>query len=320
MTHPHEGVRAAAERPLPTQVAVLGAGTMGAGIAAVFARAGSHVVLYARRRSTLARARVRIRTVLARLESEPRAREVDARILTTRSLVRAARGAELVLESVVEDLTAKRDLLARAEELAPGALLATNTSSLRIGDLASALERPATFAGMHWFNPPELVDLVEVVPGPETAPETADALAALAESLGKVPILVRRDVPGFVANRLQYALLREAYALVEAEVVSYEDVDAAVRFGLGPRWAAVGPFESMDLAGLDVHHEVARRLFPMLANSDAPPARLARLVAEGSLGTKGGRGLRGRYDAAAIEALETRRTSILTALSRLERN
>jgi 3-hydroxybutyryl-CoA dehydrogenase len=289
---------------------------MGAGIALVFARAGCGVSLYARRRSTLERARKRIRSVLGLLETSSRARHADSRIVTTRSLVRAARGAELVVESVAEDMKAKRDVLARVEQLAPGALLATNTSSLRIGDLASALERRAAFAGLHWFNPPELVDLVEIVPGPETAPGTVDALGAWAGSLGKVPILVRRDVPGFVANRLQYALLREAYALVEAAVVSHAEVDAAVRFGLGPRWAAVGPFESMDLAGLDVHHEVARRLFPTLADSDAPPTGLARLVAEGNLGTKTGCGLRGGYDRAAIEALESRRASILLALSR----
>lgn len=293
---------------------------MGAGIALVFARAGCSVGLYARRRSTLDRARKRIRSVLALLETNARARGADSKIVTTLSLARAARTAELVVESVAEELDAKRHLLARAERLAPGALLATNTSSLRIGDLASPLERPAAFAGLHWFNPPELVELVEVVPGPDTAPETVDALRAWARSLGKVPILVRRDVPGFVANRLQYALLREAYALVEAEVVSHEEVDAAIRFGLGPRWAAVGPFESMDLAGLDVHHEVARRLFPTLADSDAPPSRLAQLVAEGNLGTKTGRGLRGRYDRAAIEALESRRASILLALSRRPRD
>jgi 3-hydroxybutyryl-CoA dehydrogenase len=303
-------------RSLPAQVAVLGAGTMGSGIALVFARAGCRVSLHARRRSTLRRARERIRSALAALDPDAPAREIDSRIVTTQSLPRAVRGAELVVESVAEDLTAKRELFAQAEPLAPTALLVTNTSSLRIADIATSLERPSMFAGLHWFNPPELVDLVEIVPGPETAAETAHALGAWSLALGKVPILVRHDVPGFVANRLQYALLREAYALVEAEVASYEEIDAAVRFGLGARWAAVGPFESMDLAGLDVHHEVACRLFPTLADSDAPPPGLSRLVSEGKLGTKSGRGLRGRYDAAAIDALESRRASILLELSR----
>jgi 3-hydroxybutyryl-CoA dehydrogenase len=276
---------------------------MGAGIALVFARAGSKVALHARRRSTLERARTRIR-------------EVEPSVRLTRSLKRAVQDAELVVESVIEDLATKRSLLVRVEQLAPeGALLATNTSSLPIEELASVLERPAALAGMHWFNPPELVDLVEIVAGPATAPELTETLAEWAVALGKAPVLVRRDVPGFVANRLQYALIREAYALVEAGVASYADVDAAVRNGLGPRWAAVGPFESMDLAGLDVHQEVARRLFPTLSNRREPPVVLAGLVADGNLGTKTGHGLRGPYSSAAIAALEQRRAAVLGALS-----
>jgi 3-hydroxybutyryl-CoA dehydrogenase len=276
---------------------------MGAGIALVFARAGSQVALHARRRSTLERARARIR-------------EVKPRVLLTRSLERAVRDAELVVESVIEDPVTKRSLLARVEQLAPeGTLLATNTSSLPIAELASVLERPGALAGMHWFNPPELVDLVEIVAGPATAPEATATLAEWAVALGKTPVVVRRDVPGFVANRLQYALIREAYGLVAAGVATYADVDAAVRSGLGPRWAAVGPFESMDLAGLDVHQEVARRLFPTLSNDREPPPDLMRLVADGNLGTKTRHGLRGRYSSAAVAALEQRRASVLRALS-----
>lgn len=302
--------------PLPARVTILGAGTMGAGLALVLARAGSHVLVHARRRSSLARARSRIRSKLALLDSADRATEVESRITLTRSLARSVRGSGLVVESVVEELETKRLLLAQVEQLVPpGTLLATNTSSLAIGEVASALERPSALAGWHWFNPPELVDLVEVVAGPATAPETVDALVAWTEALGKAPIVVRRDVPGFVANRLQYALVREAYALVEAGVASHAEVDVAVRFGLGPRWAAVGPFESLDLAGLDIHHEVARRLFPSLANSVDPPASLERLLADGHLGTKTGRGLRGRYGRADVEELERRRARILQAVS-----
>lgn len=303
-------------QPLPDRVTVLGAGTMGAGIALVFARAGSHVVLHARRRSTLERARSRIRATLTGPESGARASETESRISFTRSLARSVRDTGLVVESVVEQLDAKQMLLARVEKLVPrGVLLATNTSSLSLAELGSVLARAEAFAGWHWFNPPELVDLVEVVAGPETAPENIEVLVEWSESLRKVPVVVRRDVPGFVANRLQYALIREAYALVDAGVASHAEVDLAVRFGLGPRWAAVGPFESMDLAGLDVHHQVASRLFPTLANGAEPPDSLTRLVAEGSLGAKTRRGLRGRYDRKALAALERRRAAILLALS-----
>jgi len=131
----------------------------------------------------------------------------------------------------------------------------TNTSSLPLAVLADGLERPERFASLHWFNPPELIELVEVVGSEGTAPETIETLQAWVEALGKAPIVVRRDVPGFVANRLQHALLREAYALVDAGVCSLADVDRAVTHGLGARWAAIGPFETMDLAGLDHDHD-----------------------------------------------------------------
>jgi 3-hydroxybutyryl-CoA dehydrogenase len=272
---------------------------MGGGIALVFARAGSEVVLTSRKPETLEAARARIDRGLAELE-------------------RSVSEATLVLESVVEDLAAKHEVLARAERAAPvDAVIATDTSSIAIDELAVALARPERFAGMHWFNPPELVPLVEVVSGTRTAPASAQRLIEWTRALGKRPVHVRRDIAGFVANRIQYAVLREAFALVQAGVCDYADVDEAVRSGLGARWAAVGPFESMDLAGLDVHVAVARRLYPTLAVDTEPSPAATALVAAGALGCKTGQGLYGDYDDAAIAALTRRRTKILLALERL---
>jgi 3-hydroxybutyryl-CoA dehydrogenase len=307
----------------PARVAVLGAGTMGGGIALSFARAGSSVTLMARRASTCEAARARIRSSLQGLMDagalEPgQVGPIAGRITTTVELEAAVHGAELVIETVVEDLAVKQDVLSRAERAARrDAVLATDTSSIAIDELAAGLERPQSFAAMHWFNPPELVALVEVVSGRRTAPPVAQRLIGWARAVGKRPVHVRRDVPGFIANRIQYAVFREAFALVEAGVCGYAEVDEAMKAGLGARWAAIGPFESLDLAGLDVYQAVARRLYPLLANDAAPAQATIELVEDGHLGCKTGRGLYGSYDEATINALQRRRTSVLLALERL---
>ena len=281
---------------------MIGAGAMGAGIARVFADAGASVRLCARRESSLEAAR-------------PRLGGNADRVRMTTSADEALEAAELVVETIVEELEPKRELLTRAEELAaPDAILTTNTSSLPLAPLAAALRRPERFAGLHWLNPPELVELVEVVGAEETGSATIDALVDWMEQLGKEPVVVRRDVPGFVVNRLQYALLREAYALVDEGVCSFEDVDRAVVHGLGSRWAAIGPFETMDLAGLDVHAAVAANLWPELASGREPSPTIAEVLETGALGVKNGRGLRGDYAEADAETLKERRNRVLRGL------
>jgi 3-hydroxyacyl-CoA dehydrogenase len=294
---------------LPPIVAVIGAGTMGAGIALTFVRGGCEVRLMSRRTSTLEQARVRIEEGLSD-GADPL-----GRLSLGTSVPEAAEGAALIVETVVEDLKVKQALLVEAERMAAAeAVLATDTSSLSIDALAAALDRPERFAGMHWFNPPELIPLIEVVAGAATSDATVDALLAWSRLLGKAPIHVRRDIPGFIGNRLQYALLREAYSLVESGVCTYRDIDDAVRFGLGLRWAGIGPFESMDLAGLDVHAEVAARLYPLLAIDREPSPSVQSLVAEGALGCKTLRGLYGEYSPEQVDALKARRTRVLGAL------
>jgi 3-hydroxybutyryl-CoA dehydrogenase len=303
---------------LPSPVAIAGAGTMGAGFAAVLAAHGADVRLCARRESSLAAADARIRGTAETLGSDPEA--VAGRVTATTDPAEACRDAAFVIETIAEQLEPKLELLALAESVAaPDAILVSNTSSLPLAPLAAALARPERFAGFHWFNPPELVDLVEVVGGPATEPAVLEQLVAWARALGKAPVVVRRDVPGFIGNRLQYALLREAWALVEAGVCSYEDVDLALTHGLGARWAAIGPFQTVDLAGLEIHLAVARNLYPELSTATSPSAVLEEAVAEGTLGCKSGRGLLGEYPADAIAALTARRDRMLQAISRERR-
>jgi 3-hydroxybutyryl-CoA dehydrogenase len=281
---------------VPREVAVIGAGTMGAGIARIFAEGGSSVRLVARRRKTLDAARARLG---------------DSAVRTTTSLDEGLAGAHLVVETIVEEEEPKRGILTRAEELAaPCALLTTNTSSLPLAALEGALERPERFAGLHFLNPPELVEVVEIVGGGRTAPETLETLSGWLRELGKAPIVLRRDTPGFVVNRLQYALLREAYALVDSGIASFEDVDRAVTHGLGARWAAIGPFETMDLAGLEVHAAVAANLWPELSNTAEPSPSIARAV-------ESGEPLRGETPP---ELLRERRNRVLRGLPALREN
>ncbi|HEY3945052.1 MAG TPA: 3-hydroxyacyl-CoA dehydrogenase family protein [Solirubrobacteraceae bacterium] len=310
----------------PDRVAVLGAGTMGSGIALSFARAGSTVKLSSRRGSTLQAARTRIDESLQLLVASKvldtgDAGRAFARISTTQDLDDAVQDAELVVESVTEDLDVKHEVLARTQRAAPPeTVLVTDTSSIAIDDLAAALDRPGSFAGMHWFNPPELVSLVEIVSGSRTEPEVAQRLVDWTRALGKRPVHLRRDIAGFIANRIQYAVFREAFALVKEGVCDYADVDETMKAGLGARWAAIGPFESLDLAGLDVYEAVARRLYPLLANDREPASSALELVAEGHLGCKTGRGLYGDYDDEAIAALRRRGAQVLLALERLNRS
>jgi 3-hydroxybutyryl-CoA dehydrogenase len=276
---------------------------MGTGIARTFADGGAAVRLMSRRESSLAAARERVGAGEVRMST---------------SLEEALEGADLVIETIVEEAEPKRKVLARAEELAAhDAFLTTNTSSLPLAALAEDLSRPDRFAGLHFLNPPELVELVEVVGTERTAPEVLETLVDWMEELGKAPIVVRRDVPGFVANRLQYALLREAYSLVDGGVCSFADVDRAVSHGLGARWAAIGPFETMDLAGLDVHAAVAANLWPELANETEPSPSIGRVLETGALGVKSGRGLRGDYSPAAAAALRHRRDRVLSGVRAL---
>lgn len=278
---------------LPIEVAVIGAGTMGAGIARVFADAGASVRLSARREASLHAAR-------------PRLGETE--VFATTSLDEALKSADLVVETIIEEVEAKRAVLSRAEELAaPNAILTTNTSSIQLSALAGALQQPERFAGLHFLNPPELVEVVEIVGADETSAETIEQLTSWMEELGKVPVVVRRDVPGFVVNRLQYALLREAYALVDSGVCSFADVDRAVTYGLGARWAAIGPFETMDLAGLDVHAAVAANLWRELSNTTEPSPSIAKAQ-------ESGHGLRGDTP---HEALRERRNRVLRGLPAL---
>jgi 3-hydroxybutyryl-CoA dehydrogenase len=284
---------------------VLGAGVMGRNIAKVLLRGGHQVALYSRTERTLLDAG-------GALE-----REAAAQIAYTTSIAEAAAGAALILESVPESLPLKVLVLREAESAAPDqAVIASNTSSLPLNRLAEALARPERFLGLHWFNPAHLIPLVEIVPAERTDPGLVDWAVAIVTELGKRPLPLARAVEGFVANRLQYALIREALHLVHHGVATPEQIDAAMTECLGLRWAVLGPMQSTDLAGVPTAVAVARELFPVLSNAQEPQAPLTDLLEAGRLGASRGEGFFTYPDAEGVAHTRDRLlSSVLGALA-----
>jgi 3-hydroxybutyryl-CoA dehydrogenase len=274
----------------PRTVGVLGGGRMGAGIAHAFLLAGSDVVVVERDADAADAAAARVRDAVGRsLERGTTARpltEFEAAFVTATDAA-AFVDCDLVVEAVPEDRALKAEALARAEQAMPAAsVLASNTSSISIDDLAAHLERPGRFVGLHFFNPVPASALVEVVAGAATAPEVVTAARAWVDAIGKTAIVVR-DAPGFASSRLGLALGLEAIRMLEDGVASAEDIDAAMTLGYRH---PTGPLRTTDLVGLDVRLGIAEELAAHLGERFEPPALLRRMVAEGRLGRKSGAG------------------------------
>lgn len=270
---------------------MLGAGVMGRNIGRGLALGGSEVVMFSRSTATLGSAREALADLGAAGE----------RIEYVTNAAEAVAGADLVLESVPEVLALKVELLREVERAVPDdAVIATNTSSLPLAPLAGALARPQRFLGWHWFNPAHLIPLVEVIPATATDPEVVRWSVATLEGLGKRPLALPAAIDGFLANRLQYALIREALALVQAGAATPEQIDAVITDCLGPRWAVIGPMRSSDLAGIATAVAVATELFPKLSNADSPPGVLTGLLDQGRTGVAGGAGFYNYADGAAV--------------------
>jgi 3-hydroxybutyryl-CoA dehydrogenase len=274
-------------------VGVLGTGTMGAGIVQVASQAGYRVVACDRSVEALERAQLYVRDGLDRFSRKGAFTESEAgaaydRIHWTVSLQDLS-DAEAVIEAVVERVGPKKEALEALDALLPpGSLILTNTSSISITDLASATGRPDRVCGAHFFTPPPLREAVEVPRGLLTSDETVDRVKELLTSFGKLPVVVRKDVPGFVANRFLMPMLIEAARLLEEGVASKEEIDLLVKKGIG---FPIGPFELGDLIGLDVGLDVISYMHDELGEPYyTPPRILKEMVRAGRLGRKTGGG------------------------------
>ncbi len=272
------------------QVAVIGAGLMGHGIAQVFAAAGHTVTVFDRNVIALMDLRERIARNLTELREDPKAAEL---VFPIEELGECVAGADVVFEAGPEDLAFKQKLFLQLELLAPrGAMLASNTSVIPITQITKDMRSPERAMGTHWWNPPYLVPLVEVIKTQHTDSAIAQAMFDLLASAGKTPAMVEKDVAGFIGNRLQHALWREAVALVEAGVCSAKTVDTVVKASFGRRLPVLGPLENADLVGTDLTLAIHRTVLPEIDSRPAASPYLEQLVSDGRLGMKTGHGFR----------------------------
>jgi 3-hydroxybutyryl-CoA dehydrogenase len=275
------------------RIAVLGTGTMGAGIVQLAAQSGYRVTACDTSVEALERAQVYVREGLERLAGKSAFSEDETsshydRIHWTTNPQDLAE-AEAAIEAIVEKVEPKKETLAMLDRILPtGSLVLTNTSSISITDLAAATTRPENVCGMHFFTPPPVREAIEIPRGSLTSDQTVERVRSLVHSLGKLPVVVDGDTPGFVANRFLMPMLLEACRLLEAGVADKEDIDLLVRQGVG---FPIGPFELGDFIGLDVALDVITYVHKTTGDPyyDPPPI-LEELVREGNLGRKSGRG------------------------------
>jgi 3-hydroxybutyryl-CoA dehydrogenase len=279
----------------PARVAILGGGTMGQGFSQVFALAGIEVALADGSRELAERGREQLLAGARGYEDDGlfdagATAAIEGSVRAATSVADAVDGADYVLEAVTEDPEVKRAVYAEVDAAAgPSAVVASNTSAIPIAQLSGYGASPERFLGTHWFNPPQWIPCVEIIPGPDTDPEVVERVLELHVRLGKQPVVVG-DGPGFIANRIQFAMFKEAVSVVADGLASAEAVDEVVRGSFGFRLPVFGPFAIADMAGLDVYQGAYAAMEAGLGERLACPKEVRALVAEGRTGAKAGAG------------------------------
>lgn len=301
-------------------ISVLGTGTMGHGIALLSAKAGLNVVMYGRSDQSLERGFNSIKASLNTLKSEGKlddnsCEEILGKIKGVKTIEEAAKGADFIIESLAEDLELKQNVFTELDKLCPAEIiLATNTSGLSPTAIAKNTQYPERIVIAHFWNPPQLIPLVEVVPGEKTSEITMLRTMEWVDFIGKKSVRMEKECLGFIGNRLQLALLREALYIVEQGWATPEEVDKAIEYGHGRRLPITGPLCSADLGGLDIFHNISTYLFKDLCNYVEPSKLMQRKVEAGNLGSKSGKGF---YDwsSEALEKKQKERTEALLYFS-----
>jgi 3-hydroxybutyryl-CoA dehydrogenase len=303
-------------------VALLGAGMVGHGLALHFAKAGCQVSLYSRTQETLDTAIENIKTNLhvllqGQASVEDEIEKIIGRIKTTRNIDEATAKAPIIIESVAEDLKIKQDLFRKLDQMCPkDVILATNTSVISITAIASEAKNRDRIIGTHFWFPPYLIPLVEVVKGKDTSNETMEITYQFMKKAGKYPIKCLKDVPGFVANRLQHALWREAISIVEKGIADAATVDDAIKQSFGIRIAVLGPIENADMVGLDLVLAIHNTVLQDLEASPKSSPLLKNKVSKGELGFKSGKGFYDNWTPESIKRTRERLTKYLIDYSR----
>src|SRR5271155_690387 len=293
------------------RIAVIGAGMMGHGIAQCFAAGGHDVAVFDAFQANLETLHARIRQNLRDLGEDAAAANC---VRACDRLSDAVADADLVIEAAAEDLGVKQELFKTIEGLARSdTVLASNTSAIPISRIMEGLERRDRALGAHWWNPAFLIPLVEIGETRWTSPDVVARALALHRSAGKTPVHVRKDVPGFIGNRLQHALWREAIALVQNGVCDAETVDTCVKASFGRRLAVLGPLENADLVGTDLTAAIHKTLLPAIESRPGPSPYLQALVKDGKLGFKSGEGFR-KWSAEEQAALRAKVVAHLKAM------
>lgn len=301
------------------RIAIIGLGTMGPGMAARLARGGMQVVAYDVAPAAIERARTMLgvaETVLDALGiASPPAGAGTVRF--TGDVAEAVAGADLVIENVPENVSIKAEVYRAIDGLiGPETIVASDTSGIPITQLQAHISNPGRMVGMHWSNPPHIIPMIEVIGGEKTAPATVETIRDLIRSLGLLPVVVKKDVPGFVENRVLYALLREVVDLVERGVIEPEDIDTCVSWGVGYKLAVVGPMALLDMAGLDIYNSVSTFLNSDLSDRKDVAPMIGEKIAAGTLGIKSGSGIY-PYTPERIAELQRERARKLVAIRRI---
>ena len=304
------------------RIAVIGLGRMGHGIAQTFATGGYEVCGFDTQPDARATAQERIRTNLNAFVANGLVNEADvdpivARIQICESEEDAA--AQFIVEAIAEERTAKEEFFTRIEDAADdSAIIASNSSTYTISEVGSDMRRPERALVTYLFNPPHIVPTVEVVPGPQTTDEVVEATIALHRKIGKQAVRINAEIPGFLVNRVQIAMIREVWDLYEKGVASAEDIDAAIQGSLGFRLAVCGPLAVCDFGGVDIWSSVYQLLAPELRRDTELPDALQKLLDDGRFGTRSGRGLHD-YESADIDNIVASRDAGMIRLAKLVR-
>lgn len=296
---------------------ILGTGTMGPGMGAVLARAGLQVTLFDVNPEALERASTMVGIVEGVLERLEVPLHDGGAVRYETDQAAALEGAEIVVEAIPEKLELKQQVLAAIEsEISAQTIIASNTSGIPITKIAAELEHPERVIGWHWSNPPHLIPMNEVINGERTAPEVTAAVQELTRRIGYHPVTLKKEVPGFVENRVLYAIMRECLALVDEGVIDVEGLDLCVKWGIGYKLAVVPPIQLLDMAGLDIYTSVASFLNADLSNESGVSSTATDLRDSGRLGIKTGGGFFD-YTPERAKELQQQRAGALVALRKV---